>query len=81
MSSFKEIVTKAVIGKAKKTNNANFLLTPEEKPNTILGCWVINHSFNGLKGQNGHLMLTSGTHLMMIKKLQLQQKTFRIVTR
>lgn len=43
MSSFKEIVTKAVIGKAKKTNNANFLLTPEEKPNTILGCWVINH--------------------------------------
>lgn len=57
MSSFKEIVTKAVIGKAKKTNNANFLLTPEEKPNTILGCWVINHSFNGLKGQNGQVVV------------------------
>ena len=57
MSSFKEIVTKAVIGKAKKTNNANFLLTHEEKPNTILGCWVINHSFNGLKGQNGQVVV------------------------
>lgn len=53
MSSFKEIVTKAVIGKAKKTNTSSFTLTPEEVPNTVLGCWVINHSFNGIKGKNG----------------------------
>ena len=53
MSSFKEIVTKAVIGKAKKTNSNSFTLTPEEIPNTVLGCWVINHSFNGIKGKNG----------------------------
>ena len=52
MSSFKEIVTKAVIGKAKKTNTSSFTLTPEEIPNTVLGCWVINHSFNGIKGKN-----------------------------
>ena len=43
MASFKEIVTKAVIGKAKKTSSNEFLLTPEEAPNTVLGCWVINH--------------------------------------
>ncbi len=53
MSSFKEIVTKAVIGKAKKTNTSSFTLTPEEMPNTVLGCWVINHSFSGIKGANG----------------------------
>lgn len=47
MSNFKEIVTKAVIGKAKKTSTNEFSLTPELKPDTILGCWVINHKFNG----------------------------------
>ena len=49
MASYREIVTKAVIGKAKKTSSNNFTLTPEELPNTILGCWVINHAFNGVK--------------------------------
>ncbi|MBE6139988.1 MAG: outer spore coat protein CotE [Firmicutes bacterium] len=41
--AFKEIVTKAVIGKAKKTSRNDFLMETEQKPNTILGCWVINH--------------------------------------
>ncbi len=47
MSNYKEIVTKAVIGKGKKT----FTTTKEEvldnTPSTILGCWVINHNFKG----------------------------------
>ena len=47
MSNFKEIVTKAIIGKAKKTSTNEFLITPELNPDTILGCWVINHKFNG----------------------------------
>ena len=47
MSNFREIVTKAVIGKAKKKSTSNFVLTPEEIPNTVLGCWVINNSFSG----------------------------------
>lgn len=55
MSSFKEIVTKAVIGKAKKTNRNAFNLVPEQSPNTILGCWVINHTFSGNKGLNGNV--------------------------
>ena len=47
MSSFKEIVTKTVIGKAKKTSKNNIKINPEQLPNTVLGCWVINHSFSG----------------------------------
>lgn len=43
MAGFKEIVTKAVIGKAKKTNTMHFSFTPDETVSTILGCWVINH--------------------------------------
>ena len=58
MSSFKEIVTKAVIGKAKKTSSNTFSLTPEEMPNTVLGCWVINHKFSGTKGTNGSVLVT-----------------------
>lgn len=57
MSNFREIVTKAVIGKAKKTSGNKFSITPEEKPNTVLGCWVINNTFNGASN-NGSVLIT-----------------------
>lgn len=44
---FKEIVTKAVIGKGKKYFKNNYNLLAENNVNTILGCWVINHKFKG----------------------------------
>lgn len=44
---FKEIVTKAVIGKGKKLFKNNYNLLAEHNANTVLGCWVINHSFEG----------------------------------
>lgn len=47
MSNFKEIVTKAVVGKAKKTSSGDYVIKTEEVPNTILGCWVINNTFSG----------------------------------
>lgn len=47
MSSYKEIVTKAVIGKGKKSFNDVYTITPEIAPTTVLGCWVINHNFKG----------------------------------
>ncbi len=47
MSNFREIVTKAVIGKAKKTYGNEYRVECENRPDTVLGCWVINHSFNG----------------------------------
>lgn len=52
MASFKEIVTKAVIGKGKKTFTTTNSVTPECVANTILGCWVINHTFRGYKSGN-----------------------------
>ncbi len=59
MSNFKEIVTKAVIGKAKKTSTNEFTITPELRPDTILGCWVINHKFNG--SNKGGIVNIDGT--------------------
>ena len=49
MALFKEIVTKAVIGKGKKLFKDNYSLEVENAPTTILGCWVINHKFKGYK--------------------------------
>lgn len=41
-----EIMTKAVIGKGKKKSKKVFKLDTMEIDN-ILGCWVINHKFEG----------------------------------
>lgn len=49
MTNFKEIVTKAVIGKGKKTFTTTNSTTTECNATTILGCWVINHNFKGYK--------------------------------
>ncbi len=49
MANYKEIVTKAVIGKGKKTFTTSSNVRPELNPTTILGCWVINHNFKGVK--------------------------------
>ena len=47
--AYKEIVTKAVIGKGKKFFKNNYTITTEIKPTTVLGAWVINHKFKGYK--------------------------------
>lgn len=52
MSSFKEIVTKAVLGKGRKVFTTNHTLTTQNEPTTILGCWVINHNFSGVKNKD-----------------------------
>lgn len=49
MANYKEIVTKAVIGKGKKTFTSTSDIVLEVVPTTILGCWVINHNFRGYK--------------------------------
>lgn len=47
MASYKEIVTKAVIGKGKKFFENKYSIDADVVPSTILGCWIINHKFNG----------------------------------
>lgn len=49
MASYKEIVTKAVVGKGKKYFKNTYTIEATTKPSTVLGCWVINHKFKGYK--------------------------------
>ena len=49
MASYKEIVTKAVVGKGKKFFKNNYSVNVENNPTTVLGCWIINHKFKGYK--------------------------------
>ena len=48
MAYYKEIVTKAVIEKRKKTTKEVQTINTTENVNNVLGCWVINHSFSGV---------------------------------
>ena len=49
MAIYKEIVTKAIVGKGKKYFKNSYTLETEQQPTTVLGCWVINHKFKGYK--------------------------------
>ena len=60
MASYKEIVTKAIIGKGKKSFKNNYDLEIEEEASTVLGCWVINHKFKGYK--SGDKVGVSGSY-------------------
>ncbi len=53
MSKYREIVTKAIIGKGKKFFKNKYTINTEIEPSTILGCWIINNKFSGaLKGDD-----------------------------
>ncbi|MGL4337286.1 MAG: outer spore coat protein CotE [Turicibacter sp.] len=52
MNDIREIVTKAVIAKGKKKFCITSELCPEFNPNSILGCWIINHKFIAKKCDN-----------------------------
>ena len=47
MALYKEIVTKAVLGKGKKTFRDTYFVEAEKDPSTVLGVWIINHEFKG----------------------------------
>ncbi len=57
MANYKEIVTKAVVGKGKKLFTTIDSVDASSTPTTILGCWVINHQFQGSK-QGDKITLT-----------------------
>ena len=54
---FKEIVTKAVIGKGKKTFRNKYEAITTDRIDTVLGCWVINHTMSGVN-DNGRVRIT-----------------------
>ena len=45
MNEIREIVTRAVVAKGKKVFNLVEKVKTNEKPYSILGCWIINHEF------------------------------------
>ena len=56
MTNYREIVTKAIIGKNKKSIKTDYEFTCNDNPNTILGCWIINNRFKGsLTGNNANI--------------------------
>src|SRR5690554_4912455 len=57
---YREIITKAVCGKGKKYTETEHLCTPSHRPNSILGCWVINHRYEARK--RGHIVEVSGSY-------------------
>lgn len=56
MNKFKEIVTKAIVGKGKKTFRNNYEIALENEVDTVLGCWIINHTMSG-KNNNGKVKI------------------------
>ena len=46
-NNYKEIVTKAIVGKGKKTIKNTYEISVDKKVDTVLGCWVINHDLRG----------------------------------
>ena len=50
--AYREIISKAVISKGKKIFTQNDEIVVKNNPTTVLGCWVINHKFNGIKQNN-----------------------------
>ena len=47
MSAYKEIVTKAVVGKGKKYYKNTYTIDVGTEVDTVLGAWIINHKFSG----------------------------------
>lgn len=60
MSSYREIVTKAVLGKGKKIFKHNHFIEVSNLPTNVLGCWVINHNFSGIR--EGNDITVSGSY-------------------
>lgn len=47
MDEVREIVTKAVVAKGKKTIRIKDVVIPQQGLFSVLGCWIINHHFRG----------------------------------
>lgn len=52
MSEYREIITKAVVGKGRKYTKSTHTVSPKNVPTSVLGCWVINHEYKARKAGN-----------------------------
>ncbi|HIV73884.1 MAG TPA: outer spore coat protein CotE, partial [Candidatus Pseudogracilibacillus intestinigallinarum] len=49
---YREIITKAVCSRGEKKATLSHVLTPTFTPSTILGCWIINHTYEANSKSN-----------------------------
>lgn len=49
MGEYREIITKAVVAKGRKFTQSNHTICPAHSPTSILGCWIINHTYEAKK--------------------------------
>ncbi|PLT34131.1 outer spore coat protein CotE [Bacillus sp. V5-8f] len=49
MAQYREIITKAVVGKGRKYTKSTHTISPAHQPSSILGCWIINHKYEAKK--------------------------------
>lgn len=80
MSVFKEIVTKAIIGKGKKSTDQKLTITTDSNIDTVLGCWVINHSFSGINS-NGKVVVNGAYDVNVWYSYDNNTKTNVLVNR
>ena len=65
MNEVREIVTKAVVAKGKKTMHISHSLKTNVHPYSILGCWIINHEFEASKVDD--IVDINGTEYNIVK--------------
>lgn len=80
MAYFKEIMTKAVIGKGKKTTEQDIVINTDANIDTVLGCWVINHSFSGVNN-NGKVLVNGAYDVNVWYSYDNNTKTNVLVNR
>jgi len=80
MAYFKEIMTKAIIGKGKKTTEQDIVINTDSNIDTVLGCWVINHSFSGVNS-NGKVLVNGGYDVNVWYSYDNNTKTNVLVNR
>lgn len=49
MGDYREIITKAVVAKGHKFTQSKHTICPDHDPSSILGCWIINHTYEAKK--------------------------------
>ncbi|HWO78040.1 MAG TPA: outer spore coat protein CotE [Bacillus sp. (in: firmicutes)] len=52
MAEYREIITKAVVAKGRKFTQSNHTVSPAKNPSSILGAWIINHTYSAKKSGN-----------------------------
>ena len=80
MFYYKEIVTKAVIGKGKKTTKEKRVIDLNQSVDNVLGCWVINHSFGGIY-DNGNLFINGSYDVNIWYSFDNNSKTNVLIKR